>query len=320
VKVLSGCIILAIALLTGCSPRSLDGSDIPVKQFKHEWEYVTNAEVLQAVEAAQSLVTLPDKVAANLGDKDGDVAYSCSNPRKTAKPAVSGFFGECTYGNPAAKRLAVLYGDASAGMWSSALELIAFKRDWKFKMYSLGGCSVADLPQMSMDTNAPNTECDNFRAAAITRIRELHPDLIIVSAESPFRLADGSAATPDQFQDGWASAFVALGAPNTKLAAIEPIPRWQNNSPRCLDENRNNVQVCSASPEELWGTDIEIAQQAAAAANQVLWVPTRQWVCAALCENVIAGKQVYRDQSNFTRTYVVYLAGALDEALEPVLR
>jgi hypothetical protein len=43
------------------------------------------------------------------------------------------------------------------------------------------------------------------------------------------------------------------------------------------------------------------------------------WVGAERCEPVIADIRVYRERYHFSRTYAMYLTGALSAALQPAM-
>jgi peptidoglycan/LPS O-acetylase OafA/YrhL len=279
----------------------------------------TTAQVLEAVKAAQQVQTLSDKVAASLSNPDYAGAKNCFDRLDTHNPTKAEFFGECAFGDPHGTKLMVIYGDSRAVMWSAPLEGIAAKNGWKLRVYGFGGCSVADMELMSWKTHAPDKECDTFRSAAISQIRALHPNLVITTSVGNQLLPDGSAQpTPTQFQDAWVSTFHKLAQPGTRLAMIAPIPTWPNDDARCLAAHVRDVQACSvaAADDE---ADAEAPQTAAASVAGVVFVSPRPWVCAERCEPVIADIRVYRERYHFSRTYAMYLTGALTAALQPAM-
>jgi hypothetical protein len=291
--------------------------------------YATTAQVLEAVKAAQHLQTLPDTLAASLSKADwGGDATGCFDRLGTHKPAgleayrppgrqIS--FGECAYGDHAATKLMVIYGDSRADMFAAPLELVAAKAGWKLRVFALAECQVADLEFMSPMTKAPNKACDAFRSAAISQIGELHPDLVITTSSGDHVLADGTVPTPAQLQHAWVSTFAKLAQPGTRLAMIGPIPYWPNNDARCLAAHIRKVQACSIANADLVTNKPEAPQAAAAAAAGVVFISPRPWVCADRCEPVIADIRVYNDTFHFTKAYSDYLTGALSEALQPAM-
>jgi peptidoglycan/LPS O-acetylase OafA/YrhL len=290
--------------------------------------YVTTAQVVEAVKAAEQVQTLPDTLVASLAKDDYSVATGCFDRIDTQKPArlethqPAGWqipFGECAYGDRAGTKLMVMYGDSRADTFSAPLELIAAKAGWKLRVFAMGGCEVSDLEHWSYVENAPDKACDAFRSAAISQIRALHPNLVITTSAGAYRLADGTWPTPAQQQDAWVPTFQKLSQPGTRLAMIGPIPQWPNNDERCLAAHVRDVQACSIATADLDTPKYEAPQAAAAAAAGVVFVSPRPWVCADRCEPVIADNLVFSGPYHFSRTYAMYLTGALSEALQPAM-
>jgi hypothetical protein len=306
---------LAISLLA-CTPA--ETSDMPEASSANS-SYPAAAQVLEAVKAAEQLHTLPDAVAAALSKRDDGGAKNCFDRLETHNPTTADHFGECAYGDQHGTKLMVMYGDSRAWMFSAPLEQIAAKNGWKLRVYGFGGCSVADLQFMSDETNTPNKECDTFRSAAIPQIQALHPNLVITTSGGDYRLPDGSLPTPTQLQEAWVSTFRKLAQAGTQQATMENIPAWPNNDARCLAAHVKDVQACSFAAAELPASNNREAQRAAGTAAGVVYVPTVPWVCADRCEPVIADKLVYRNEYHFSRTYALYLTGALSEALQPAM-
>jgi hypothetical protein len=324
---------LAIALVA-CSPPPPPASQESGDSQKSEetptssQSFVTTAQVLDAVKAARQLQTLPGAVAASLQKSDdGGGASGCFDRRDAQKPPLlqahqSGTdinFGECAYGDGNGKKLMVMLGDSRAWMFSTPLELIAAKKGWKLRVFSFSGCEVSGLEYLSSQTNSPNKECDSFRSAAISQIRELHPDLVITTSAGDHKLADGTMPTPAQLQDAWASTFKALAQPGMRLAMIGPIPTWANDDARCLAAHTREVQACSTPAAQLETNEYEAPQAASATTAGVVFISPKPWVCADNCEPVIADMKVYREKYHFSSQYAAYLAGPLGEALQPAM-
>jgi SGNH domain (fused to AT3 domains) len=319
---------LAISLLA-CSTHPANISQRSQNTPSAGGTYATTAQVLEAVKAAEQVQTLPDALAASLRQADTDEggASGCFDRLDTHKPAVLEThqpasditFGECASGDQNGTKLMVMLGDSRADMFSAPLELIAAKAGWKLRVFAFSGCQVADLEFSSLETNAPNKECGAFRSAAINQIGALHPNLVIITSAGDQRLADGTVPTHAQLQDAWVSTFQKLGQPGTRLAMIGPIPVWNNDDARCLAAHESEVQACTIATAEVETNEYEAPQAAAAAAAGVVLISPRPWVCADRCEPVIANIQVYRERYHFSRTYAVYLTGALSEALQPAM-
>jgi hypothetical protein len=316
-------VVVVMSACSGHSPNASGGGS--AKSVTNDAStvsqpFVSTAEVLDAVKAAQNVTTVPDPVAANLSKEDNvppKEYFDCKTVAPADNPTNANPFGQCAYGNKNGSKLMVIYGDSRAPMWTTALAAIAAKSGWKVRAFSEGGCPVPYLHVMSYQTNSPDTKCDTFRDSAIPAIQALHPDLVVMSSISDQKLADGNVPSPQQWQDGWATTFAKLLQPGTKYAVLGDIPVWKNNDARCLAANLQSVQDCSAPVESATPKNIA-AEQAASAAAGALYIPTTQWICTDRCEPLIAGKRVYNDEYHLASSYVLYLSGAIADALNPV--
>jgi hypothetical protein len=313
---------VAISLLA-CTTPPADVSQRPEVASRPlaSRSYATTAQVLDAVKAARDIQTLPAAAAAQLtkiksaDPTDARHAFDCQD----SKPAVpSNHFGECTFGDPHGTKLMVTYGDSQADMWAAALEGVAAKHGWKLREFTLDGCPAPDLHFLSYTTRTPNQDCDKFHDAAPQAIRELHPDVVILTSMGDL-LLDGTWPTSTQWRDGWISTLQKLTQPDrgASLVLLGDVPSWENNDARCLAAHVNDVQKCSTSVPE--GTQSLADEQSAAAAAGALYVSPQPWFCTDQCEPVIADKVVYHDVHHITQPYAEYLTGALGEALRPVL-
>lgn len=312
-------ILAALALgLAACSAPELGDStassqnDPPLAQRT----YATTAQVLDSVKAARDIQTLPASAAAALTKKDSADAQLSFDCHTEKPPVPSTSFGQCAYGDPHGTKLMVMYGDSHADMWAATLEGVAAKRGWQLRVFSLGGCPAPDLQFAHYDTRAPNEDCDKFHEGATKAIHDLHPDLVIVTSIGGL-LRDGSWPSGPQWRDAWISMFHKLAQPGTRMAMLADIPSWKNNDARCLAAHVNDVQKCSAAVAD--ATNPITNEESAASAVGALHVLPQPWICSDQCEPVIADKVVYEDNDHLTQTYAVYLTGALEEALQPVL-
>jgi hypothetical protein len=316
-------IAVAAVVLSACStsngPAAPQGASAD-----SERTFATTARVLEAVKAAQSINDLPDSVGF-LTKADWPMAkgqFECHSvdnlPANIVDPNRS-VFGECAAGAEHGTKLMVTFGDSRAGMWGAALEDIAAKNGYQLRSFHMGNCPPLDLHFFGYEKGAPDEDCYQFRQSAIAAIRNLHPDLVIVTSFSTHMLADRSQPTAAQWQKGWESTLRELTQPGTRLVMIGDIPDWEKDGARCLAGHVTAVQKCSVPISEGTPSGNLGAERAAASAAGALYIPTLSWVCADRCEPVIADIRVYQDRFHFTDSYTVYLTGALGEALKPVL-
>jgi len=286
--------------------------------------FATTAQVLEAVREAESINDLPGTVGF-LTNADWPMAageFDCHSvddlPANIVDPKRT-VFGECASGDEHGKKLMVTFGDSRAGMWGAALEDIAAKNDYKLRTFHMGNCPPLDLHFFEYEKQKPDVDCYQFRKSAIAAIRNLHPDLVIVTSFSTHMLEDLTQPTADQWEKGWESTLKELTQPGTRLVMMGDIPDWEKDDPHCLAAHAVSVQKCSVPKAEGTPSGNLDAERAAASATGTLYVPTLQWVCATRCEPVIADTRVYQDRFHFTNSYTKYLTGAVGEAMQPAL-
>ena len=211
----------------------------------------------------------------------------------------------------------VIYGDSRAGMWGAALEGVAAKNGYKLRTFYMNGCPALDLHFMSYETHAPNDDCYQFHESAIAAIRNLHPDLVITTSFSTQMLADGSQPTAAEWQQGWASTSGDSPTRNTvgdvrrhsrvgeRRRALPGWPRHGSPGVQCADR-RSHVEKsrCRASRRIRSGSAVHPHPAVG--------------VCGSL-RTVIANMRVYGNRFHFTKSYAVYLTGAVGEALQSTL-
>jgi SGNH domain (fused to AT3 domains) len=329
----AGIAAAAAVVLAGCAPPNAPAAspNAPEAKPTADKTFATTAQVLDAVKAAQSINILPSSVAASLssastaedqakasGRFDCQQIAPAGNLVDFSKSENNHEFGQCASGAEHGSKLMVVYGESRAPMWAAALEGVAAENGYKLRTFYMNGCPALDGHFMSYETHAPNDECYQFHQSATAAIKNLHPDLIIVTSYSSQMLADGTAPTAEQWQQGWASTFSELASPGTKFAMLGDIPTWEKDDAHCLAAHARSVQDCSVPIADAKSPNLD-AEKAAADAVGALYIPTLPWVCTDQCEPVIGDIRVYSNRYHFSKAYATYLTGALGEALHPAL-
>ena len=198
-----------------------------------------------AVAAAQQTQVLSNAAASHLAaiSKEGEGPESCFDKHEVDGAPKDALFGQCTYGSRNGTKTMVLYADSRGPMWAAGLERVAAVTGWKLRVFSKGGCPVADLQYQNNETKAPDTDCDAFHTAAIDAIRKLNPQLVIAASYAGHKVANGEWPTTSQWQDAWISTLQKLAQPGTRLAVLGAIPTWENNDARCLAAHLRDLLV-----------------------------------------------------------------------------
>jgi len=307
--VICGVLVIAMATFTASAASGSTTS-------KKKTVLASNAQVLRAVQQAQSLQTVSPNIQPSLSNTtdvaqaDGDGAPSVYQCHKIPSYA----FGGCAYGDPKGKKLMVVYGDSHAEMWASALSSIASRIGWRLELFALPGCPAPDLSFISFQTNSANTQCTAFHKYAPPAIKALHPALVVVTSESTQQVSQGVYATPAQWESGLIATFRSLSETGTILKMIGDIPEWENDDADCLAAHMSSLQSCAATRVEALSVNLS-AEKDASARSGVQYIPSTPWICAAECEPVVSNIRVYLNEFHLTGTYAQYLSGVLQRAM-----
>jgi hypothetical protein len=316
--------VVSLIAVTSCSsgiPAENSTTGTPPPLPVPSRSFATGAEVIEAVQRAQNLTAVPPAVAEKLSVSDNAAPkgyFDCKQVSASENPSDASGFGQCAWGDPKGTKQMILYGDGHGSMWMAAMAGVAAKNGYKVRIFALGGCPVPDLQFWSYETKSPNTVCDQFHATAIPAIQALHPDVVVATSAWGKRLADDTFPTNEQWQQGWESTLAKLSSTGAKVAVLGDVPAWADSEPACLKANLQDVQKCSA-PVQQAESHAVVPEQAAAATAKALYIPTTQWVCTDRCQPVIADTRVYENEYHMGQSYVVYLSGAISEALKPLL-
>jgi peptidoglycan/LPS O-acetylase OafA/YrhL len=140
-------------------------------------------EVLRAwqrkVRAGLAIRTLPSSLQPLQPHLGRYVEPSCN--RNVAGTVA----GECVVGGRRATHVAVLTGDSHAGMFQVALSRALGRGSWRLHVFQRGGCGWAG----SVPPGRPITpsECRAYQAQAVSRIRALRPDVLVLSESDVFK-------------------------------------------------------------------------------------------------------------------------------------
>lgn len=272
------------------------------------------ADVRAVVRDSTQIRTLP----ADLDPPLGGASYDWGGPPAQCWPGIGQTsIPACVFGDPTASRTVVIYGDSHAGMWFKAMNLIALKAHWKLVYLGKGYCPADSLPYENPAgfgrSGGEYAECDAWHRFAIKRIRQLHPNLVVITQEIRNK-PDGHLYTPEQWQDGLEKTFSLLGVPAKHIIVLGNVPILPKSPPECLSLHPGDVQACSGVPPG-YEDQFNQAEESAAAHSEVPYINLESWFCATRCSPVIGKYQVYFDDYHITATYSMYLARVLGDAL-----
>jgi hypothetical protein len=283
---------------------------------------VTAASGLQTVDnalaAAVKLTRLPADVTPSLAGAPGDVSFTtaaCLGSQDVTAPPPA---GQCTFGDLHARRTLVVVGDSHANAWAPAFDAFARAYRWKFVLYAKAACPPGVYPSfLSPATNQIFTQCNEWRTSLFARLKEMRPDVILVTSE--LRTIDVDPA-------GMVQTIGKFESTGARVIYLEdtPEPNQLGSVPDCLAKNPDDIQRCAlarSNPTSRLNAFAPRQREAAAAkrAGAILIDPSVWFCTAARCPPVINNIIVYCDDTHPTATYTEWLSPVLSAALEQAI-
>jgi peptidoglycan/LPS O-acetylase OafA/YrhL len=233
--------------------------------------------------------------------------------------------GECLYGDPDGRARIVLFGDSHAAQWVPALARIATERGWRMVAMVKTQCAAVDHRQWNPYEKRSYTECDQWNAAALDRIEQEHPNLVVVS-NSVFASLDidghqvGSVSIPDEWNAALGQMLSDIRARAENVVLIGDTPHSKIADPAtCLSAHMSNALACATPLASAIVPARLQAEQAVATAEEAEFIDPTPWLCPSVpCPAIIGDLLVYRDGGHMTRTFSTALAPYLAAALPPV--
>jgi peptidoglycan/LPS O-acetylase OafA/YrhL len=220
----------------------------------------------------------------------------------------------CSYGDAAADKTAVVYGDSVAVSWVPAVREALEDEGYKIEVVTSQQCPTANVDTLFTD-GREMPECTAFRPWALEYIAELEPD-IIVAANVPntlSRLSSGvyNEEAAAEWEVGNRETMTALSGMGADVFLLQSSPSLRGFT---------DCAVPGSVPGDcLLGitSDNELMYEADLAAIEslnVTYVETRSWFCSpdGECPAFIGKTPVLADGSHLTDNY--------SRALGPVLR
>jgi peptidoglycan/LPS O-acetylase OafA/YrhL len=295
-------------------------------------------------------VTLPDHWRSQAGDdlgKQPEVAlvrrsvwaaeHGMGVP-KVLHPSLDdvagsiGDVGECDYnidvttlcprGDPNGSKTLVVVGNSHGRHWISAFEKIAQHAGYRAYYLVRVQCTVA-LVTLDNAAKEPDHDCAAFPAWAIDQVRQLKPDLVVVSStgtDGGVYRDDGTYVTDQKavteaIAKGFGDLFQQLRPLTDRLVLLDDIPRVHGIMSDCLASYPRSLGECLSWPYADRAAQTRAVGKAADALG-VERIRTDQWFCArGKCPAVVGDIVSYRDTSHMTNEYAESLAQPLGEAL-----
>jgi peptidoglycan/LPS O-acetylase OafA/YrhL len=225
----------------------------------------------------------------------------------------------CLFGDTAATRSIVLFGDSHAAMWFPAVDAYADAHGYRLYVWTKATCPPVDLQIYSLELGREFSECDQWRASVIAAIATLHPSLVVL-ANSPLY---GSAYHVVEFGPAWlaglSQVIASVRSDGSRVLVMGPIAQPPGDIPDCVSAHLDALPGCSFAPQAYPGVG---ALAATVQRDGGHYADVEPWFCtASRCPAVVDNLLVYRDDTHITVTYATYLAplvgDEITEALAP---
>jgi len=225
---------------------------------------------------------------------------------------------ECVFGNPDSAKTVVLFGDSHALQWLVATQIISEAENWRIVTIIKSGCGPIDVEIKDSRLTRSFYECNQWRASAFDRIREVKPELVIVGGLQRVAFIEAEYRIPlDKWVEGLERTFDALRQSGAKIAYIADTPRPNFDVLNCLARNDwqiawREAATCSFGRGLSVSDDLVRREQQAAAINGVQLIDMNKYICPdTVCEPVLDGIIVYRDSHHLSTAFGQHLSTAL---------
>ncbi|MBS1676159.1 MAG: acyltransferase [Actinobacteria bacterium] len=232
--------------------------------------------------------------------------------------------GSCEYGDRAAHRALVLFGDSHAMQHFPELLQIAERNEWRLVVLTKRECTPGEQSILGNE-GGEYTQCNAWRHNALWRIEATPGAFAVVisgdTAEQPVGPGGkpiGGHAGARLMQAGYERTIRRLQRAGLAVVVIGDTPRAPEDMPSCVSENTNDLAACSFPEPHQWrrGFDLRAARQTGAMA-----IPIAPEICpGGVCRAVIGNVAVYRDNAHltadFARTLTFWMEPRLKQAIE----
>jgi peptidoglycan/LPS O-acetylase OafA/YrhL len=264
-----------------------------------------------AVSGAVATGTVPANLDPSIADAHDDRATPFDDGCNAGYDATAP--SPCVYGAAASTTTIVLFGDSHATQYFPALEQIANDRGWRLEVFDKTTCPPVEISIFSPVLEHQYTECDQFRAAALSRITAERPALVVLGAARHYGPEYQFQVYGRDWIDGFARTVQAIRSTGAAVMVMGPTPKSSTQDvPACLSANLDQVSAC------LTPTDVAVdhagltAEELAVERAGGAYVDVTPWVCTSEeCAVIIGNDLVYRDDNHLTTTFVSWLTPLL---------
>jgi len=257
-------------------------------------------KVIDGLALTQVPADLDPPISALLGQR-GAQWSQCMDPAEN-QPT-------CRYGDANAKNTAVILGDSYAlAIYPMVIEALGLE-DWQVIGLNRRECMISDIVPWSWNDDGADYKCPEHRAWVNTYIKQLKPDLVILSDQTFHPISEGnkySERAEVLWEAGLDSALseltkisksiVYFGLPSTQQGLVDCVKAGNQLSSRCTGDTGKYAQYPDIQAElsDKYG---------------IPFINPNDWLCVAgSCPAIIDKTPVYWDGAHFTQTFAAKMA------------
>jgi len=220
---------------------------------------------------------------------------------------------DCVSGDPDGQTTVALIGDSHAAMWQPALEPLAQQLHWRLMTMAKVTCPLQDLPIISPYLGRRYSECEQWRAEVLNRLRTERPKLVIISMSrrygADFGFTSHDPAWVHHLADLVSELRTTTGA---RVLVLGPVPDPHANVPDCLSAHLGDALACAPARAVGLNADGIAVESRAVGASGGQYADLSQLFCTTdVCPVVVGSDLVFRDDNHVTVSYARMLAPVL---------
>ncbi|MBS1878126.1 MAG: hypothetical protein JST31_01295 [Actinobacteria bacterium] len=229
--------------------------------------------------------------------------------------------GRCLYGDPHGKLSIFLFGDSHALQYFPALEAIAKRNRWRLYVLTKRECTPAEVTVLGKG-GGPYRTCDAWRNASLKRIDASgRPTTVVLSGDAatialgPAGEALGGVADAEALERGYVRTLRRIRGAGIGGVVIHDDPQAPTDVPSCVAANPSRPAACNFPRPHSFDRNFDLRAARRVAGTRIVNPDSR--ICPhGVCQAVIGGILVYRDDAHLTADF----ARTLQSLLEPGLR
>jgi len=230
-----------------------------------------------------------------------------------SKPAT------CRMGDPNARATVALVGDSHAGMWMRSLDTLGKEKGFRVVPFVKTSCAAYPVDQPSDSLDQP--ECDDFRSATLTGLRELEPDSIVATSRGQFSMKERGGRSVDE---QWSKAVRTAAREYTRITpdvrVLGDVPSRDPQPADCISARKPTQKDCVVEPTGREARSNEVTERAVAR-TRARYTDLTELVCAdGRCPLVVGDLVTYHDGSHLSASWTEHVTPAFGRRLGDVPR